>query len=309
MIYTVTFNPSLDYRVECDDFSPNKTNRGRSDSIMLGGKGVNVSKALTSLGVRNIPIMFVGMGDIGAVIEKRAYEELKNPIIVKTPCDNRINTKVIDSFGRVTEINGKGSLDISDSSLKEAIALMRIEDGDVIVISGNTVREGILTQFSQLLFSTFGNGIKLVIDVATRELKNVIERYGDNILLIKPNHDEFDTVFGECKDIIFALKNIKVNAATVTDGANIVYYRGGNGDVYAVIPPKADCVVDTVGAGDSFIAGYLYSIESGRSEIEAIKIAVAVSAYKVNKYGFSDLKDSLVSAFDVDARRVDTELK
>ncbi len=302
MIYTVTFNPSLDYKTECDDFSIGKTNRSIRESVTLGGKGVNVSKALTSLGADNASVLFVGSGEIGSIIEKRMSEELAFPIAVKTRGDNRINTKVICS-GTVTEINARGSLDISEESLIEALELMKIKGGDIVVVSGNTVKSGVLTDFCKKLLETCQD-VKLILDVAESEMKDIIELYGDNIILIKPNRDEFCKVFGSFDGLDAKLRNINTQAVAVTDGSGAVYYRGDSGDVYRVFPPKVTAV-DTVGAGDCFIAGYLYAICNGIEGVEAVKVAVAVSSCKVSRYGFSSLRNSLESCYIVKTERAD----
>lgn len=302
MIYTVTFNPSLDYKTECNDFSIGKTNRSIRESVTLGGKGVNVSKALMSLGADNASVLFVGSGEIGSIIEKRMSEELAFPIAVKTRGDNRINTKVICS-GTVTEINARGSLDISEESLIEALELMKIKGGDIVVVSGNTVKSGVLTDFCKKLLETCQD-IKLILDVAESEMKDIIELYGDNIILIKPNRDEFCKVFGSFDGLDAKLRNINTQAVAVTDGSGAVYYRGDSGDVYRVFPPKVTAV-DTVGAGDSFIAGYLYAICNGIEGVEAVKVAVAVSSCKVSRYGFSSLRNSLESCYIVKTERAD----
>jgi len=135
-------------------------------------------------------------------------------------------------------------------------------------------------------------------------MKDAIELYGDNIILIKPNRDEFCKVFGSFDSLAAKLRNINTQAVAVTDGSGAVYYRGKSGDVYRVYPPKVTAV-DTVGAGDSFVAGYLYAVCNGIEGVEAVKVAVAVSSGKVSRYGFSSLRDSLDSCQIVKTERAD----
>ena len=135
MIYTVTFNPSLDYIISVKEFALGKTNRTTEEQMLAGGKGINVSTVLTNLGIKNIALGFIA-GFTGAEIEKMAKESgLQCAFIPLEHGCSRINVKMKDFDG--TEINGKGPV-IDEKAIEQLMCQLRtLQEGDILVLAGS----------------------------------------------------------------------------------------------------------------------------------------------------------------------------
>lgn len=258
MVYTVTFNPALDYVVRVKDFQPGETNRTASDEVQFGGKGINVSTVLRNLGVANIALGFLA-GFTGKGLEQGLRESgIDTDFIWLERGLTRINVKI--KAGKETEINGQGP-DISPAALEQLFArLDRLHEGDVLVLAGSIPRSLPDDIYQRILQRLEGRGILAVVD-ATRDLLCAVLPYRP--FLIKPNDRELGEIFGkvlttdaEIEDCARQLqargaRNVLVSMAGA--GSLLVDETGQS---HRLGVPKGT-VRNSVGAGDSMVAGFL----------------------------------------------------
>ena len=258
LVYTVTFNPSLDYIVTVDDFKFGKTNRTTSELMLPGGKGVNVSIVLSNLGIENTAIYY-SAGFVGNEITKRISEIGINAeeIRISEGC-SRINLKLKSVEG--TEINGMGP-HISETDIEKLYdKLDRIGEGDILVLAGSIPSTMPDSIYSDIMERFVGKGVKIVVDSTGERLTNVL-RFKP--FLIKPNNHELSEIFDvplmtKERIIPYAKKLVELGAENVIvsmagDGAVFVSSKG---DVYTMEVPEGT-LVNGVGAGDSMVAGFL----------------------------------------------------
>lgn len=258
MVYTVTFNPALDYVVRVEDFQPGETNRTASDEVQFGGKGINVSTVLRNLGVDNVALGFLA-GFTGKGLEQGLRESgINTDFIWLERGLTRINVKI--KAGRETEINGQGP-DISPAALEQLFArLDQLQEGDVLVLAGSIPRSLPDDIYQRILQRLEGRGILSVVD-ATRDLLCAVLPY--HPFLIKPNDRELGEIFGrvlttdaEIEDCARQLqargaRNVLVSMAGA--GSLLVDETGKS---HRLGVPKGT-VRNSVGAGDSMVAGFL----------------------------------------------------
>ena len=279
MIYTVTFNPSLDYIVSIDNFKLGKTNRTTRELMLPGGKGLNVSTVLYNLGIENTALGFTA-GFVGEELKRLAKE-------IGYGCDfidikegvSRINVKMKDFDG--TEINGMGPV-IDGESLNALMKkLEMLKEGDTLVLAGSIPSSMPSDIYSQILEALNGRGIRFVVDATKKLLLNVLPFHP---FLIKPNNHELGEIFGvtleSIDDVVpYAKKLQEMGAVNVLvsmagEGAVLV---DENGTEYQLDAPKGT-LVNAVGAGDSMVAGFLAGWEEQRNYEHAFKMAVAAGS-------------------------------
>ena len=258
MIYTVTFNPSLDYIVSVENFQLGITNRTSSELMLPGGKGINVSTVLMNLGIENKALGFVA-GFVGDEIIRRLEEMgVQNGFIRIEEGVSRINLKLKSIDG--TEINGQGPV-ISPEHVEELMKqLDRLGEGDVLFLSGSIPSSMPDDAYQKIMERLDGRGVQIVVDATKDLLLNVLEYHP---FLIKPNNHELGELFGvELKtreeDIPYAKKLQEKGAVNVLvsmagEGAVLI---DANEDVYMAPAPKGT-LVNGVGAGDSMVAGFM----------------------------------------------------
>ena len=191
MIYTVTFNPSLDYIVSVDDFQLGLTNRTSFEQILPGGKGINVSTVLMNLGVENTALGFAA-GFTGDEVVRRLEEMgVKNGLIRIESGFTRINLKLRSIDG--TEINGQGPV-ISKEKVQELIGQIdELGAGDVLFLSGSIPASMPDDIYRKIMEMLDGRGVRIVVDATRDLLMNVLPYHP---FLIKPNHHELGEIFG-----------------------------------------------------------------------------------------------------------------
>lgn len=258
MIYTVTFNPSLDYIVSVENFRLGLTNRTSSELMLPGGKGVNVSTVLMNLGIENTALGFVA-GFVGDEIIRRLEEMgVQNGFIRIEEGVSRINLKLKSIDG--TEINGQGPV-ISPEHVEELMKqLDRLGEGDVLFLSGSIPASMPDDAYQKIMERLDGRGVQIVVDATKDLLLNVLEYHP---FLIKPNNHELGELFGvELKtreEVIPYAKKLQEKGAV-----NVLVSMAGEGavlidaneDVYMAPTPKGT-LVNGVGAGDSMVAGFM----------------------------------------------------
>ena len=258
MIYTVTFNPSLDYIVSVKDFRPGMTNRTSSELMLAGGKGINVSIVLGNLGIKSTALGFIA-GFTGDEIVRRLHNGGINSEFIKINDGiSRINIKLKSIDG--TEINGQGP-HIDSSHIEQLMnRLRRLESGDVLVLAGS-IPAGISDNiYKDIMDMLKDKGVQIVVDATSRLLTNVLEY---NPFFIKPNQHELGDIFNVTLNtqeevIPYALKLKKMGAVNVcvSMGGKGAILVADDGNVYKAKAPEG-ILKNSVGAGDSLVAGFL----------------------------------------------------
>lgn len=279
MIYTVTFNPSLDYIVSVKDFALGKTNRTTNEQMLAGGKGINVSTVLKNLGVNNVALGFVA-GFTGREIERMAKESgiICNFITLDNGC-SRINVKMKDFDG--TEVNGMGPV-ISEEAVEQLMKqLRRLSAGDTLVLAGSIPSCMSDSIYRDIMSELKEKGIHFVVDATKDLLLNVLEFHP---FLIKPNNHELGEIFGvelttRESVVPYAQKLQEMGARNVLvsmagQGAVLV---DENQQVYMLPAPKGK-LVNAVGAGDSMVAGFIAGWTEKQDSYHAFKMGVSAGS-------------------------------
>ena len=291
MIYTVTFNPAVDYVVHTGEMKPGSVNRSSGEEIYFGGKGINVSFILKELGVTSKALGFVA-GFTGEAIEKGVesrgvetdFVHLKNGF-------SRINVKI--KSDEETELNGQGPV-IDDEVVQELFSkLDKLSEGDTLVLAGsipNTLPKDI---YERILAHLDGRGIRAVVD-ATGELLLRVMKYRP--FLVKPNNFELGELFGvelEGTEQIaeYALKLNQMGARNVLvsmaeDGAVLIDENGG----CHICGVCKGTVKNSVGAGDSMLAGFIAGIGDGDYDY-AMKLGTATGGATAFSEGLAVRED------------------
>lgn len=258
MIYTVTLNPALDYVVKVNHFTLGAVNRTVQEDIYCGGKGLNVSTILKRLGYESMALGFVA-GFTGEEIGRRAKELGIQPDFIRVQKGiSRINVKM--KSDEESEINGMGP-EISKEEVEQLLEKLEgLQQGDVLVLSGS-IPPSLKDDFYERIMARLdGRGILIVVDAEKKLLLNVLQYHP---FLIKPNHHELGEMFGVklkgVEEIVCYAKRLQEQGARnvlvsmAGDGAVLV---DENGTIYEKMAPKG-IVKNSVGAGDSMVAGFL----------------------------------------------------
>mgnify|MGYP000812218585 CR=1 FL=1 len=275
MIYTVTFNPAIDYVVRTGEMKVGVVNRTESEEIYFGGKGLNVSIILNELGIKSEALGFVA-GFTGEAIENgMAKDGIKTDFVHLNNGFSRINVKIQSSFE--TEINGQGP-EISEENIEELFKkLNKIQDGDTIVLAGSIPASLPSDIYERILEYLKNKKIRAIVDATGDLLMNVLKY---KPFLIKPNNFELEEIFGvelkTAEDVSeYALKLKEMGAVNVLvsmagDGAILA---DENGKIHAC-GVCSGTVKNSVGAGDSMVAGFTAGCEKKSYEY-ALKLGTA----------------------------------
>lgn len=279
MIYTVTFNPSLDYIVSVDGFKLGLTNRTSSELVLPGGKGINVSMVLRNLGIENTALGFIA-GFTGAEIVRRVEEiGVASDFIQISEGNSRINLKLKSIDG--TEINGCGP-DISEDAVNRLMEkLGTLDDGDTLVLAGSIPNSMSDDIYKKIMEQLSGRGVKTVVDATKDLLVNVLAYHP---FLVKPNNHELGEIFHtELKtrdDVVpYAKKLQEMGALNVLismagEGAVLV---AEDGSVHMAPAPKGT-LVNGVGAGDSMVAGFLAGWMERHDYLHAFRMGISAGS-------------------------------
>lgn len=276
MIYTVTLNPSIDYIVHLDKLDMGITNRTTSEEYYYGGKGINVSCVLAELDLDSTALGFIA-GFTGEAIEKGIRNDRIVTDFIKLENGNsRINIKI--KAGEETEINCQGP-HINSNELKRLLnKIDRITNGDTIVIAGNIPNTTPDDVYEKILERIKDKDVRIIVDATNALLLNSLKY---KPFLIKPNRQELSEIFGteiESEDDIkkYAIKLQEMGAKNVLislgkDGAMLID-EFGNRHKAGVIKDK---VINTVGSGDSMVAGFVAGYEKTGDYSYALKLGSA----------------------------------
>lgn len=281
MIYTVTFNPALDYAVYLDTLEMGRLNRTRHEALRCGGKGINVSVVLCNLGMDTQALGFLA-GFTGRCIALWLEQmSVPNDFILLPTGISRINIKL--KTGVETEINGQGP-DIPPQALEQLFSkLDRIKEGDTLVLAGSIPSSLPADVYERILSRLSGRGIRCVVDASGPLLLNVLQYHP---FLIKPNQEELAALCGVSLSS-GDLSGIKACAAQLQEqGArNVLVSLGPDGALLLTAEGKflhqeaaAGTVRNSVGAGDSMVAGFLTGLHLTGSYREALLMGTAAGA-------------------------------
>ncbi|MEE1220061.1 MAG: 1-phosphofructokinase [Ruminococcus sp.] len=275
MIYTVTLNPSIDYVVHLDSLAMGITNRTTSEEYFYGGKGINVSCVLSELGFESTALGFIA-GFTGDAIESGLKNMgIKTDFIKTKNGISRINIKI--KADEETEINCQGP-EISEDEINLLINKIHITDNDILILAGNAPKSIPDTIYENILKHTSNNNIKVVVDASKSLLLNTLKY---KPFLIKPNLQELCELFGKqiCteKDTILYAKKLQQMGAK-----NVLVSMGSSGAILIDengITHKSGTIdgkiINTVGSGDSMVAGFIAGYEQTKSYAYALKLGTA----------------------------------
>lgn len=275
MVYTVTFNPAIDYVVHIEEMTIGSVNRAKCEELYFGGKGINVSIVLNELGIKSKALGFVA-GFTGAAIEDGVKEKgIETDFVHLKNGFSRINMKI--KSDDETELNGQGPI-IDENALKGLFCkLDGLKDGDTIVLAGSIPASMPTDIYEKILERLSGKNIKTVVD-ATKDLLLNVLKYKP--FLIKPNNHELGEMFGvelktneEIAEYAQKLKDMGARNVLVSmagDGALLID-ESGKTHICGVCN---GAVKNSVGAGDSMVAGFIAGLLQGDYEY-ALKLGTA----------------------------------
>lgn len=291
MVYTLTVNPSLDYIVDVDKFDIGEVNRTNYELVFPGGKGINVSIVLNNLGINNIAYGFVAGFTGDEIVRRLECMGVETDFIRLEQGNSRINLTLRNV--EETSINGMGAV----CSPKEQQMLMdklsQARDEDILVLSGSIPR-GISDNIYEDIMKLFNNrNIKIVVDVTRKYMMGVLKY---RPFLIKPNQTEleemFDVKIKNVEEIIYYARELQNMGAR-----NVLISRGGEGAVLYtedkelyVHPGILGTVVNTIGAGDSMVAGFLAGYIQKQNIQEAFYMGIASGTASAFSYNLATRK-------------------
>ncbi len=287
MVYTVTLNPCIDYYMNIDSLTLHDVNRSTNESLAAGGKGINVSHALTSLGVDNVATGIIGGVTAPLFLSLMQRQGLKSNFISSPNFVTRINPKIRSTSG-VTECNGGGaemSLQLFER-MKEK--LDAVSDSDTVVISGNKPPCDIRDVYGELIRTLKKKNVYVIADTSGDELLNAARAKAD---MLKPNASELCRLYGTSDDI----HSLTSSARRLMDegAGSVLVSMGDKGAVlfvgdkkYMADIPMHGNSANTVGAGDCCVAGYVYALLNGADDCEKLSRAVAAGTARTCSASF-----------------------
>lgn len=298
MIYTLTLNPSIDYVVHLDSFVSGITNRTTGEDYFIGGKGINVSCILAELGLKSTALGFTA-GFTGEAIEKGLTElGICSDFIRLRDGISRINIKM--KAEKESEINCQGP-HISEEEFELLLKKTdEITDGDTIVLAGSIPKTVADDAYERILKRLSGKDVRIVVDATRKLLLNCLAY---KPFLIKPNRQELSEIFGrevsdEQETEACAKELMKIGARNVIvslggDGA-VLFAEDGNTYHTGVVKEK---VLNTVGSGDSMVAGFIAGYEQKRDYGYALKLGTACGNATAFSMGLAS-REKIMEIFD-----------
>ncbi len=286
MIYTLTFNPAIDYKINLDFYTPGTINHSHDETLHIGGKGINVSVVLNSLNTPTTALGFIA-GFSGNVIETTlAQMGIATDFISLPQGFSRINIKMKAS--EETEINGQGP-NISERYVYDLYEkLSRLKSGDVLVLAGSAPPSLSPFIYRDILERLQYKNIMVIADTSGEHLTGILKYQP---FLIKPNHSELNEIFGKHleadSDIIESAKNLQERGAK-----NVLVSLGSRGailvtqdDTVLIADAPKGNVINTTGSGDSMVAGFLAKYLETKNLDHSFKMGLAAgsaNAFSIN---------------------------
>ncbi|MEQ3280995.1 1-phosphofructokinase [Finegoldia magna] len=293
MIYTVTLNPSIDYIMRLDGFQNGETNRAKVTELYAGGKGIMVSKLLHNLDVKSKNIGFLG-GFTGEYIEKLLDDMRILHDFTKINGNNRINVKL--KMDSETEVNAPGP-DISQDELEDFYAKLSGIDGGIVSFSGSVAANMDKDIYIEMIKKLSPN-TRFTLDTTGDVLLKSLDYHP---LLLKPNQAELEEIYGDkfnSKEEIISY----IKSTMIPKSENVICSLGSDGAIFVsanssfYIPIVKGEVINSVGAGDSMVAGFIYAYLNEMSEEDMFKMAVASATATVFSYDMGE-KDQINEIF------------
>ncbi len=277
MIYTVTLNPALDYIMHVEHFEKNRINKTSSELLLPGGKGINVSIVLHNLGMSSTALGFIA-GFTGQEIRRKLQGLGVTDDFIELPDGHsRINMKICSH--EETELNGMGPIIDEASLLKLYTQLDQLVTGDVLVLAGSIPASLPDNIYQDIMKRVEAKGVMTIVDARKDLLENVLEL---RPFLIKPNNFELAELFGleelwDKQEVLRYAKELQERGAR-----NVLVSMAGAGAVLAAedgstyeSPAPDGTVINSVGAGDSMVAGFLYGLLTTESFEQAFYTGLA----------------------------------
>ena len=274
MIYTLTLNPSIDYVLKIDKFEDGQTLRSNTEEKYPGGKGIMVSKLLKNLGENSINIGFLG-GFTGDFIRKKLNDLGIAEDFTRIEDDSRINVKL--KYETETEINAQGP-QITEEEIEEFLNYLdQLQEDDFVIISGS-IPKSLGDDFYRIIVNLLEmNNVRFALDTSGKKLYK-LSSYKP--FLVKPNKDELSEIFDD--EIDSDKKILKYARKLIDQGAeNVIVSLGKDGSmfidsniVYKARPIEGK-LINSVGSGDSMVAGYIFGYMKGLSKLDSYKLAIA----------------------------------
>ena len=281
MIYTVTVNPALDYVMILKKMEIGQLNRSFRELHYYGGKGINISVVLNNLKIPSVCLGFVA-GYVGKEIERGLNSRgcMTDFIHLEQGC-TRINVKLKEGGGRETEINGNGPYVEAEDLERMKEQVRHFKEDDLLILSGNVQKEIPSDFYAQLAEIAVRRGMAFIVDA---EKSLLMPALPFRPLLIKPNQKELEEMVGHKvsspAELMAAAQYLQEQGARnvlVSRGKDGAYFLGENGGRYFLDAPKG-IVINTVGSGDSMVAGFLSKYLKGESLIRAACCGVAAGS-------------------------------
>ncbi|HBI63883.1 MAG TPA: 1-phosphofructokinase [Clostridiales bacterium] len=288
MIYTVTFNPSLDYTMRIKNFQTGALNRTNYEEIRVGGKGVNVSIVLTSLGVPNVALGFIA-GFTGDQIETGMKQLGCETNFIRLPNGfSRINVKLQEE--QETEMNGMGPAVSSDDCEQFMMRMKMLRPGDILVLSGSIPTSMPQDMYEKILDIIDTDQIRVIVDTSSNLLRRTLAY---RPFLIKPNLSELGEMFGrslvEYDDIVGCARHLQEEGARnvlVSMGSAGAILVTQDGQVFSAPAPSGN-LVDSIGAGDSMVAGFIAGYLERNSMVDGFAKGLAAGSATAYKQGLA----------------------
>lgn len=297
MIYTLTLNPAIDYVLQVENLTVGKIHKTVPAEICFGGKGINVSKILGELQVPSVALGFVA-GFVGEAIENGVKSKWVKPKFTKLECGmSRINVKL--RSGSETDINCVGP-EVKNTDIERLYESLNVlQNGDILVLSGS-VPKGVPSDiYGNIMARLYSKGVMFIVDAEGEQLLNTLKY---KPFLIKPNLEELCGLFGEVSyenDIVECAKKLqKMGAKNVlvslgSDGALLL---DSEAQVHRVEAATGKAV-NTVGAGDSMVAGFIAGFLEIKDFDYALKFATAAGSATAFSVGLAD-RDLILQIFE-----------
>ncbi len=286
MIYTITLNPALDYNIQFEKFETGALNHAKLSYFLAGGKGINVSKVLKNLGKDSIAMGFVG-GFTGEYIKKELVQNGINYDFIDLSENTRVNIKLKDN-SHETEIAGNAPEISKEKQAQLFNELKKIKSGDIVVLAGS-IPKGVPKDFYKKIINEL-NGVKVILDTRGEAFNEGIKA---GPFLVKPNIHELeeylDKKFESIEDIVAGAKELIEHGAQ-----NVIVSMGGEGSLFLAGEkaylgniPKGE-LKNSVGAGDSMVAGFVSALVEGLDLEKAYKRAIASGSATAYSYGLAE---------------------
>ena len=297
MIYTITFNPALDYIAQVENFKIGEINRTKTETILPGGKGLNVSIVLKNLEIENTALGFVAGFTGEELIRKMESQGVKTDFVKVEKGITRINLKISsmsENQVKETALNGMGPQITKNDMDILFEKIQKMSTKDIVILSGSIPKNMDKDIYEKICKELKEKGITFIVDSTQELLMNVLKY---NPFLIKPNKEELEETLN-CKistkeDIVNAAKTLQEMGAQ-----NVLVSLGNDGallltkedDTYYSKAPKGQ-VVNTVGSGDSMVAGFLAGYYQTQDYEYALKTGVAAGSASAFSIRLATKKD------------------